>query len=575
MVRCVHRRALLFVGALGLGCIPIGLIGAPALAQSDGVAPGDDLRATIEPTTPEPDGTDQPSGSPNRSVPTPPGRIPKYGQRPSVGAGSTGFVSTNVPRSRRAASGVGPAGLAQIPGIITLPPEVPDPLAPASGAASGAQTPASPPPPGLATGQRPVPPIFGATPTPATAPDTVGLIGPATALPAAKVQALLRRKPAPEEDPFDAVGIRAGSFVLRPAIEVWTGFDSNPARLPDGAGSSLIIVAPELTVRSDWEQHQLTAAIRGSYNDYPAVPLGDRPAVDARIDGRIDASRDTRIDLEGRYILGTDYPGSPNLPAGIAKLPIFDTLGGTVGIGQHFNRLDLSLKGTIDRTVWQPSLLTDGSSDSNLDRNYNQYGGQLRASYELTPGLKPFVELDADTRVHDLAIDRNGFGRNSDGFVSQAGTGFELSRLLTGELSAGYLTRLYRDPNLPDIAGLIANGSLVWTASALTSVKLTARSTADETVLPGVSGLFRRDTEVDVDHAFRRWLIGTVKLGAGLDDYIGSDRQDHRYLASLGLTYKLTRSVQIKGEVREEWLLSSVPGQSFNATVAMVGVRYQ
>src|SRR5205807_270921 len=120
------------------------------------------------------------------------------------------------------------------------------------------------------------------------------------------------------------------------------------------------VISPELLARSDWERHELTAAIKGSYADYPAVPLGNRPTLDARVDGRIDASKDTHILLEGRYIIGTDYPGSPNLPAGIAKLPIFETVGGTLGVAQNFNRFDVAVKTTFDRTQWQPSLLTDG-----------------------------------------------------------------------------------------------------------------------------------------------------------------------------------------------------------------------
>ena len=58
-----------------------------------------------------------------------------------------------------------------------------------------------------------------------------------------------------------------------------------------------------------------------------------RPNVNGKADGRIDVTRDTRIDLGGRVLVGTDNPGSPNLPAGLAKLPIFTNFGGSVGLG--------------------------------------------------------------------------------------------------------------------------------------------------------------------------------------------------------------------------------------------------
>ena len=48
--------------------------------------------------------------------------------------------------------------------------------------------------------------------------------------------------------------------------------------------------------------------------------------------------------------------------------------------------------------------------------------------------------------------------------TARAGTTFELTRLLTGEASAGYLTRQYKDPTLPELSGLVADASLIWAA---------------------------------------------------------------------------------------------------------------
>ena len=52
------------------------------------------------------------------------------------------------------------------------------------------------------------------------------------------------------------------------------------------------------------------------------------------------------------------------IPGPRATRPIFTTVGGTAGIGQRFNRFDLSVKGDTERTVYQHSTLTDGSISS-------------------------------------------------------------------------------------------------------------------------------------------------------------------------------------------------------------------
>ena len=398
------------------------------------------------------------------------------------------------------------------------------------------------------------------------------------------------------DDPYAPLGVHAGAFILYPAVELTGGYDTNPAHSSDGKGASLYTVAPELRAQSNWSRHELKADLRGSYTGYSPdeTPSLSRPYFNGKVDGRVDVTKTTRIDLGGRMLLSTDNPGSPNLQAGLAKLPIFTTYGGNAGIGQRFNRFDLSIKGDAERTAYQHSSLTDGSIASNDDRNYDQFTGTLRGGYELTPGVTPFVEVSADTRKHDLNTDFSGYQRNSKGLTAKIGSTFELSRLLTGEVAVGYTRRNYEDPRLDQLKGMIGNASLIWTANALTTVKLTASSTVAESTVAGVSGVLTRDIGLQVDHSFRRWLIGTVKLGFGMDSYSGTDaglalcdcvvttpggtfadRVDKRFSAGVGLTYKLRRSVQLKGEFRQDWLRSNVTGNNFSASVFLLGLRFQ
>ena len=379
------------------------------------------------------------------------------------------------------------------------------------------------------------------------------------------------------EDPYAPLGIRAGAFDLFPAVELIGGYNTNPGQVPNGKAAWFYTAVPELRVQSNWSRHELKADLRGSYIGYAPdeTPSLNRPYVNGRVDGRVDVTHDTRVDLAGRILVSTDNPGSPNLQAGLAKLPIFVTGGGTAGVGQRFNRFDVSVKGGFERTIYQQSTLTDGSTSSNDDRNYDQYAGTLRGSYELSPGLTPFGEMIADSRVHDLNTDSSGYQRNSKGVTGKIGAKFELTRQLTGEAALGYTLRAYEDPRLEDISGLIGDASLIWTANALTAVKLVGRSTIGESTIPGVSGVLYRDIGLQVDHAFRRWLVGSLKFGFGVDDYVGNDRLDKRYSAGAGVTYKLNRSLQVKSEFRQDWLQSNAPGASYTASVVMLGLRVQ
>ncbi len=388
---------------------------------------------------------------------------------------------------------------------------------------------------------------------------------------------LPRKKKLPPLDPYSPLGYRQGGLVYFPAIELIGGYDSNPGRTPVASGASLLTVAPELKVRSDWSRHEFKADLRGSYNWYTpdTVPSLNRPYLNAIANGRVDVTRDTRIDLDTKLLVSTDNPNSPNLQAGLAQLPVYTTFGAAAGLGQKFNRFDLSVKGAVERNVYQESELVNGTTASNEDRNYNQYGVTLRGGYELRPGVTPFVEVQADTRKHDLPTDFSGYQRDSNGLTAKVGSTFEISRLLTGEIAIGYTERKYQDPRLENLGGVIGNAALVWAASGLTNVRLIGASTVGESNVIGVSGILYRDVGLEVDHAFRRWLIGSVKGGIGRDDYVGSDRVDNRYSIGAGLAYKLDRNWQLRGDVRREWLYSSLAGNDYIANIFLLGLRWQ
>lgn len=371
------------------------------------------------------------------------------------------------------------------------------------------------------------------------------------------------------------MGVKVSAFLLKPSIEISRGYDTNPTRVPNGPGSQFTLVQPELLAKLEWTRHELTATLRGSYLNYDNLSSLNRPVADLRVNGRIDVLRDTKILFESRYLVGTDYPGNPNLTAGLAKLPIYTTFGATVGLIQTFNRLQITAKGLFDRTVYRDSDLTDGSTFSNHDRNYTQFGGQLRIGYELTPGVKPFVEFGADRRAHVEKVDRNGERRDSRGVTPRIGTSFEITRILTGEISFGYLMRRYDDPALADLRGFAVDGSLTWIATGLTNVTLTGRTSADESILPGVSGAPPRDVGLQLDHAFQRWLVGSLRVDVGFDDYVGLDRHDTRASIGAALTYKLSREFWLKGEVRQDWLKSNQPGLDNQATTMLLGIRLQ
>ena len=529
--------------------------------QSQLTNPDSPLRRTTTDTNdplnglklPDPDRDRRPSPT----TTTRPGQVPTYGLPAANGAATSGYDSLNR-RRLKPKYYPGQAKPKPPPGPGSRPP-VPPPLTAAGQLRLSI-------PPSATANKPPLPPAMAGS-----------IVGQPP-----------RKQLKIDDDPFGAVGDYAGSFLIKSAVEVMGGYDTNPGRLNSPQGKPFYVVAPEFLAVSDWERHAVVADLRGSFTGYGSgltpnangAPLSapldvDRPSFIGHLDGRLDVTRDTRLTGQARALISTDNPGSPNVQTGLAKFPIYTTIGGTFGIDQNFNRLQVSAGATVDRTDYQWSRLTDGATASNDDRNFTQYGGVSRVSYELTPAVKPFVEVQGDSRVHDLPVDRSGFARDSSGGYAKAGTSFEFTRLLFGEVSIGYAMRNYADTRLGRLEGLLTTASLTWSVSPLTTAKFFSDTQLGETTLPGTSGVLSRIYTLEVDHDFRRWLTMVGKFTYGALEYKGDNRNDTIYSVSGDLIYKMTRSLWIKGTVRRDWLESNQVGQSSNSTVVMLGVRVQ
>jgi hypothetical protein len=50
---------------------------------------------------------------------------------------------------------------------------------------------------------------------------------------------------------------------------------------------------------------------------------------------------------------------------------------------------------------------------------------------------------------------------------------------------------------------------------------------------------------------------------------------DNRYVAAAALSYNLTREMVLRGEYRQEWRYSNIPGNDYWAQVWLMGIRLQ
>lgn len=386
-----------------------------------------------------------------------------------------------------------------------------------------------------------------------------------------------RRRAAAEEDPYAPLGIRLGSITLRPSVTNSVGYDTNPQRTSASGtkGSGFSRHEGELEIQSDWNVHELRGKISGGYLDFFRNKDASRPDADGSLDLRLDATRDTRILLESRLKLDTQRPGSPDLTANVTGRPQIFQYGGSAGVTHDINRLQLTLRGSVDRSDYEDAHLSNGAMLSQKDRNLTQYGLRLRAAYEVTPGIKPFVQAEIDQRDFDEKSDSSGYMRSSKGVTGRVGSSFEISRQLTGEISGGYQDRKYDDTRLKNLRGFVGDASILWSPTPLTTVTLRGTAELGDTTIAGSSGTTVRRATLEVAHALRRNLTVTGFTNFSRTEYDGQGLREDYMNVGARLEYRLTRTFAIRASFTHERLNSTAQGSDYTANVSLVGLRVQ
>jgi hypothetical protein len=378
-----------------------------------------------------------------------------------------------------------------------------------------------------------------------------------------------------EADPYAPLGLRVGSLYVFPSIEENLGYDTNPGQVQGGKGSRESRTDGEVKLRSDWSSNELTGDLRGGYSYFPDVKGSNRPDGDGKVDLRLDATKDLNFTFEGRGNLSTQQPGSVNLPVATQSRPLVWAYGGSIATAYHPGYWNFSLRGNIDRTVYENAKASDGTTIIQSNRDVTQYELRARLGYDITPGITPFVEGRVDTRQYDQTFDSSGFARTSDGIAGLAGTTFEFSRKLTGEVSGGYAERSYQDARLKDLKGPLTEASLIWSATPLTTVTLKGSTQLVETTLAFSSGAVERQIGLEVSHALLRNLIITGSVGWTHDQFQSNIERDTTMTAGVKAEWKLNRNMVIKASFLHTQETSNVTGRAFGDNTYLLGMRWQ
>lgn len=375
-------------------------------------------------------------------------------------------------------------------------------------------------------------------------------------------------------EPYDPVGIRIGSFVYFPEMELSGVSTNNVLSSPEPASDVYASISSVSRLVSNWQTHALELRSTGLYTFHDEFPSEDDRAWGLEARGRIDITK--RTNAQGLVSHDVRQEGRSAIDASSAgERPDVTTDEAAASLNHRFNRLSLRLRGThteldYDNTGTGPSLVVNDDRDSTTDR------GALRATWEFKPTFSGFAEAEIDRREFGARAQSDGIWRNSDGERYRFGVDFgSTGQILRGEASLGWGRQTPDDGRLEAVDAMLIDANLAWRVSEMTSLLVNAQTDIYDTTSAGSAGVVSHTAGAELRHAFRTYLIGTAGVSVSSRDYASDPLEETDLRAYLGAEYFLNREFVLFGRYQHTAFSSNAPDSDYDVDDVRLGVRWR
>lgn len=372
----------------------------------------------------------------------------------------------------------------------------------------------------------------------------------------------ISQKPRPLYDPL---GIRAGSFVIKPSIKAEEVFRSNIFHTQNNEIDDIIsVVTPAVNISSDWNNHFVSLDASADIARY--ADNTDENYEDILIDayGRYDVLRDTYLDLGIKYEEKHEERGSPDDTAG-AKPTTYDVLTGTAGFSRKLRKISLEVTGEVKEYDFAN---TNGTDNSGRDRTQSKVTTKI--GYEIIPNYEAFIRASYDVRKYD---NTTALDRDSDGYDVVVGTEIDITGKVKGSVYAGYMDRSIDATTLKDVNDVKFGGDILWNPTGLTSVFAGIDRTIEETSIATSSAYVATTSSVSVEHELHDNIILNANVSFSKNEYeggTGTQREDDILSAGVGVKYLLNRNVHLSAGYNYETRDSNIVNAGYDDNKVML-----
>lgn len=370
---------------------------------------------------------------------------------------------------------------------------------------------------------------------------------------------------------FAPYGMSLGSFTFMPRLNTDIGYSDNIyARDKQAKASAIGILAPEVSLRSNWSRHALEASAHAEAKRYAAAKSENVENYRFTVGGGFDISGDSVITAAVKRERQHDLRGDPDSLTRASEPMPFDLTTGDLAFKHGFGAFTLRLNGDAKKYEYHSSVGQNGRKIDGDDRSFTTLGSTGRLSYEVSPDFAVFGEGGWVGRSYDRASGNGLRSRDSKGPEVGGGVAFTLGALWSGEVAVGYAQRDIEDTNFGSVSAMTARAQILWNLTRATSLRAQALRNIGEAATGPSIAYVSTTYWFGIEHQLQSDLLLGANISTRNLDYARS--RDETDVLSVGAraTWFINRNFKAQAEYNFSRRDGTVPDTNFDRNIGML-----
>lgn len=377
----------------------------------------------------------------------------------------------------------------------------------------------------------------------------------------------------PALDADGASGLRVGSAILTPSLDLAGTYDSNVfAAAKRGRSDWFASLRPTLDIQSDWPRNASSLRAQGEFRQYATFGRENRNNASLAATGRIDLAANAYLLAGAGYQLLHEDRGAL-VPVNGVRPTQFTVTSGKTGFAIEPAPLGLRLDATVDSYAYNNVTLFGGTLVRETARDRLVYAVEPRISYRIVPQYTAFIRAVVNRRQYNSTREPDGLDRSSTGYATDLGAAFDLPGFAAGEAYLGYLSQNYDARLAKPIAVVDVGGNVAWHPMPATKLRFELTRSVEESAVLGSQGYLQTAVRLGIGHeAIDRLLLhGAVSYINA--DFAGAAGTSNLYELQLGARYALAGNLSAGLEYDVGHRASNAPLPSYTRQIVELSLR--